>query len=304
MSTTWAAARAYGVRLRRLHFARSFIHNAAKPLGQRALERKSRHESQNKQKRPRLPAGSPSNATDTARLSTRATPSMWCSPQPCKPRPPEEQGTAHVSQPGAHSRSPSRGTPGEAPTLSAPLPQQRVDPALGDVRGGCNVGFCPPPLQPPRLVGHQILLIVSQMCLALFQGLCNPCPQAMRDTPSLTRGVRRDPRGEIRTAGLARQVLSRTVRREERLFQAVERAGPRCEGTEEPGVWRRWGGSCRETGCCSSRNCGLSNLAAWDHIPALPRSSCVLGWRNSLEVRQGPREENADNHSICLMRLL
>ena len=153
MSTTWAAARVYGVRLRRLHFARSFIHNAAKPLGQRALERKSRHGSQNKQKRPRLPAGSPSNTTDTARPSTRATPSLWRSPQPCKPRPPEEKGTAHVSQPGAHSRSPPCGTPGEAPTLSAPLRQQRVDSALGDVRGGWNVGFCPPPLQPPHLVG-------------------------------------------------------------------------------------------------------------------------------------------------------
>ena len=39
------------------------------------------------------------------------------------------------------------------PTLSAPLHQQRVDPALGDVWGGWNVGFCPPPLQPTHLVG-------------------------------------------------------------------------------------------------------------------------------------------------------
>lgn len=63
-------------------------------------------------------------------------------------------------------------------------------------------------------------------------------------------------------------------------------------------------GSCRETGYCSNRNCGLWNLAAWGHIPALPRSSCVLGWWNSLEVRQDPHEENADNHSIYLIRLL
>ena len=59
----------------------------------------------------------------------------------------------------------------------------------------------------------------------------------MGDTPSLTRGVRRrDPRGDNGTAGLERHVVQDS-QEEERLFQAMERAGPRREGTEEPGLW-------------------------------------------------------------------
>ena len=47
---------------------------------------------------------------------------------------------------------------------------------------------------------------------------------------------RRDPRGDNGTAGLERRVVQDS-QEEERLFQAMERAGPRREGTEEPGLW-------------------------------------------------------------------
>lgn len=56
VSTTEAVAGVYGVRLRRLNSAPLFIHKAAKPLGQKALERETRLGAQNKQN----PAGSPS----------------------------------------------------------------------------------------------------------------------------------------------------------------------------------------------------------------------------------------------------
>ena len=96
-------------------------------------------------------------------------------------------------------------------------------------------------------------------------------------------------------------MLSRTVRRRRGYFRPWKEQGHGVKVQKNLGFGR---GSCRETGYCSSRNCGLSNLAAWGHFPALSRSSCVLGWWDSLEVCQDPHEENADNRSIYLVRLL
>lgn len=47
-------------------------------------------------------------------------------------------------------------------------------------------------------------------------------------------------------------------------------------------------GSCRETGCCSSRNGGLSNLAAWGHIPALHGVAVCWGGGTALRYVRVP----------------
>ena len=172
------------------------------------------------------------------------------------PRPPPANGVLpSTASPGPQR---SREQPMSASlvlTAGAPLmaPQEKHPPSWllslsreliqpGDVWGGWNVGFCPPPLQPPHLVGHRILLMASQMCLALLQGLCNPCAQAMRPRgrgrhpePD-QRSEKKGPKRRERTAGLERRVVQDS-QEEERLFQAMERAGPRHEGTEEPGLW-------------------------------------------------------------------
>lgn len=99
--TPQAAAGAHGFPLSCLYSPQSLIHNATKPLGKKALERKSRRGAQNKQN----PAGSRSITADTARPSTPATPGILPGAPGGEPRPERSGEPAHVSQAGAHSRS-------------------------------------------------------------------------------------------------------------------------------------------------------------------------------------------------------
>lgn len=143
--TPQAAAGAHGFPLSCLYSPQSLIHNATKPLGKKALERKSRRGAQNKQN----PAGSRSITADTARPSTPATPGILpgaregspglrgAGSQPTSARPVLTAGAISAPQKGA-------------PTALPPLPQQRAEPAWGRGAGGVSVSAlfeCSPLIQ-------------------------------------------------------------------------------------------------------------------------------------------------------------
>lgn len=171
-----------------------------------------------------------SHTTDTARLSHPGPPpACGVLPSPASPGP-QRAGNSPRQPASAHSRSPSRGTPGEAPT-SRLLSQQRADPALGDVRGGWNVGFCPPPLQPPRLVGHQILLIVSQMCLVSRPSPLSPGHGEPTHKPS--KRSEKGPKRRDQDSWTGKTSVVQDSQEGGEVISGSGKSRARCEGTEE-----------------------------------------------------------------------